>query len=843
MKSTDRGSVVGTLFLLLVACTNWGCGGGSASTLQLPPDISVSLSKTAFTVPPQATTQFTATVSNDPSGQGVTWSMTCNGATCGSVSPKATASGVPMAYTAPGAPAVTLIVNLIATSVADTTKSASVTITVPTTLVPIIVSVSPQSASVPSGGAQQFTATVANDPNNAGVTWQVLAQLNCNGISIIGIGKCNPAGEAPVIFLPCSGCGTVSPDNTASGAPTTYAASAHLTPPSQAGYYFGGALAIVATSVTNTSASAGAYPIVVLPISVLVSPDWASVALNGTQQFTATVNNDGTNSGVNWSLMQAGVACAPACGTITARTSNGAPATYSAPAAAPVSPLVTVTATSVEDAAASGSAILMLTTSTGALACGIGSGSEFLLKGQYAFLLQGDLVNFGGGAAVGSITADGTGKITGGEEDLIGPETVSIDTTASLYAVGPDHRGCLVLKSSTSSLASSFWFTLGSINSSSIATAGHVVSTMNDMIVHVQTPLVNETHLVQQPNAAGILRLQDPTSFTAGQFNGNYVVGFIGSDQQLLQNGSRRVAITGTLEADGVSAIPSATFDINDVGTVTNNLSSAPGGTFTCCDSNGRGTLTLGSLRAPYMGFYVLNSGDAFLIANNNNRDAVQGVGEAIGIPSGTAFTQASLNGASVLRETAQSSGGLVVDIATVSADGKGAMTVNDNTNNAGTFSSSSTALNYIVASNGRVTITGSSTPPVIYLYGQNQGFLVGTDPDVTFGILEPQAPGPFSNASFSGAYMFGTENPTASTVTLESGVITSDGKGNAAGTVDQSSPTGLTQNQALSFTYSISANGTGNVGSGTTAILISGNKLVFINNTSSNPTITVVEQ
>jgi hypothetical protein len=100
-----------------------------------------------------------------------------------------------------------------------------------------------------------------------------------------------------------------------------------LTPPTQVGYFFSRGLAIVATSVTNTSASAGAYPVVVLPISVLVSPDWASVALNGTQQFTATVNNDGTNRGVNWSLMQAVVACAPACDTITARTSDGAPAT------------------------------------------------------------------------------------------------------------------------------------------------------------------------------------------------------------------------------------------------------------------------------------------------------------------------------------------------------------------------------------------------------------------------------------------------------------------------------------------------------------------------------------
>lgn len=840
MRSKNRATPLGIVLTLALAAANCGCGGGSASTLQLPPPISVSLSETAFTVPSQATTQFTATVSNDPSGKGVTWSMTCNGAPtlCGSVSRAATASGAPTTYTAPGPPVVTLMVNLTATSVADTTKSASVAITVPTVLVPISVSVSPQSVSVPSGGAQQFTATVTNDPNNAGVTWQVLAELDCNGIFS---GKCNPP-EAAFIFLPCGGCGTVSPDNTASGAPTTYTAPAHLTPPSKAGYFFSGALAIVATSVTDTSASAGAYPIVVLPISVLVSPDWASVALNGTQQFTATVNNDGTNSGVNWSLMQAGVACAPACGTITARTSNGAPATYSAPAAAPVSPLVTVTATSVEDAAESGSAILMLTTSTGALACAIGSGSESLLKGQYAFLLQGDLVGFGGGSAVGSITADGTGKITGGEEDLLGPETVSIDTTASLYAVGPDHRGCLVLKSSTSALASSFWFTLGSINSSSVATAGHVISTMSDSIVHFQTPLVNETHLVQWPHAAGILRLQDPTSFTASQFNGNYVVGFIGSDQQLLKNGSRRVAIAGTLEADAVSAIPSATFDINDVGTVTNNLSSAPGGTFTCCDSNGRGTLTLGSLRAPYMGFYMLNRGDVFLVANNNNIDTIQGVGEAVAVPAGTNFSQTSLNGTSLLRATAQSASSAVVDIATISADGKSAMTENDNVNNAGKFTSSSTALNYTVAPNGRVTFTGS-TPPMIYLYGPNQGFLVGNDPDVTFGILEPQAAGPFSNSSFSGAYVFGTEYPSVNTVTMESGVLTADSKGNAAGIVDQSSPTAVTQSQSLNLTYSFPANGVGNVGNNTTAILISGNKLVFINNTDPNPRIIVVEK
>lgn len=55
-------------------------------------------------------------------------------------------------------------------------------------------------------------------------------------------------------------------------------------------------------------------------------------------------------------------------------------------------------------------------------------------------------------------------------------------------------------------------------------------------------------------------------------------------------------------------------------------------------------------------------------------------------------------------------------------------------------------------------------------------------------------------------------------------------------------SSVGLTQNQSFNFAYSFQANGVGNVG-GTTAILASGSKLVSINNTSTNPTTTVVEK
>ena len=88
-----------------------------------------------------------------------------------------------------------------------------------------------------------------------------------------------------------------------------------------------------------------------------------------------------------------------------------------------------------------------------------------------------------------------------------------------------------------------------------------------------------------------------------------------------------------------------------------------------------------------------------------------------------------------------------------------------------------------------------------------------------------------------------GTENPSASTVTIESGVLNANGSSNATGTADQSSTTGLAQDQSLNLSYSISADGVGNVGTGTTAIVVSRSKLTYINNTDPNPAISVIEK
>ncbi len=917
MKSVEHGSLFGILLLCwVVALSSFGCGGGNQTQQQPPPPISVSFSLAPQTVNTNLTAQFTATVSNDPSNKGVTWTVSCSASPCGTVSPTSTASGTATTYTPPAFVANSLSVNVTAASASDKTKSQTVPITVyppiavsvsPTTdAIPtgatatfsatltndgankgvtwtatcnatscgsfspasslsgntttytapsnppvgvlsvnitatsvtdtsktgsasvttssIAVAITPNGASVESGGTQRFTATVSNDPSNSGVSWSLLKTV------------CNPFNHQ-CGHVPCTNCGTLSSDTTASGAPVTYTAPAEPV----------FAPILQATSVAYASASSHA-PITILYISVAVSPSSSSVTLKAAQQITGTVTNDGTNSGVTWILTQNGAACSPTCGTISpTSTASGAATTYTAPATVPALAALTLTATSAEDTRQSASATITVTNMSGA-ACGVGSGSESSLKGQYAFLAQGffqgsgpdAFIGLGGTRGVvaitGSFTADGTGKITGGEEDINTPSTeqtlVTIDSARSSYSVGSDHRGCMALAVSGGGTAY-FRFALGALNSNLIATAGRVIEFDDTTGTGMR--------------AGGAIRLQDPTSFTASQFKGTYAIGLVGADA-----GNGRLAIAGTFASDGNSTISSATFDIDDAGTVTSESSATPGGSFTCCDANGRGTLTLqignntGAF-LPSLAFYMIGASDSFLV-NSTAPPCAPGCnsqygGEAISIPSGTAFSQASLDGVAVLRETGQSSSGAIVDIATVSADGKNVMTVNNNINSAGTFSASSTVLNFTVASNGRVAFTGGSTPPVIYLYGPNQGFLIGTDPEVTLGILEPQAAGPFSNASFSGAYILGTENPSAEAVTTESGVLTADGNGNAAGTLDQSSPHGLTQNQVFDLTDSFPANGSGNVGTGTTAILISGKKLVFINNTDPNPTITVVEK
>jgi hypothetical protein len=77
-----------------------------------------------------ATTNLTAVVSADSANAGVTWSVTCESAACGSFNPTSTPSNGATVYTAPAAIPVGSAVTVRATSVTDTTKSASTSISI-----------------------------------------------------------------------------------------------------------------------------------------------------------------------------------------------------------------------------------------------------------------------------------------------------------------------------------------------------------------------------------------------------------------------------------------------------------------------------------------------------------------------------------------------------------------------------------------------------------------------------------------------------------------------------------------------------------------------------------------
>jgi dienelactone hydrolase len=298
--------------------------GSAAITI---PSVGVSIDPASATVLGGATAKFSATVLGDSGNKGVAWTVTCAAAPCGSVSPTSTASGAATTYTAPPVPAIDLTVTITATSAANSLSAASAAISVPA----VTVDIQPPSASVIATNAQQFTATVANDPNNKGVTWTV----SCS----------------------TSSCGTLSSNATASGAAVTYTAPG--IPASDL------SVTITATSVTDATKSNSAAITIPAIIVNPISPVSGIIPVNATQQFSATVSNDPTSTGVNWTLTQNGTNCSPACGTVSpATTASGAPTTFTAPATLPTNVSVTINASAAADTTKTATATITLTNGT-----------------------------------------------------------------------------------------------------------------------------------------------------------------------------------------------------------------------------------------------------------------------------------------------------------------------------------------------------------------------------------------------------------------------------------------------------------------------------------------------
>ncbi len=497
--------------------------------------------------------------------------------------------------------------------------------------------------------------------------------------------------------------------------------------------------------------------------SVTVSPATANVQEGSTQQFTATVSNTNDNN-ITWQVNGATGGNA-SVGTISAT------GLYTAPSVIPNPASVTITAYITDMSTVSGSSIVTITAVTF---------NNSSLKGNYVFGISGIDASLNPFYAIGAITADGGGNITGGEEDIVDTGTgyFGASNTTGTYSVGSDGRGTLTLSNSLGQ----FQFAIA------LKSGGNAV--MNE----------TDTGVVA---ATGTFDAQG-TSLAVP--SGNYAFGFSGSGL-----GCGPVNSAGIFNMSG-SAI-GGTQDVNCGGTIVK--SQAVTGSYGAIDALGRGT---GSFSGSNTGtsnmiYYVVSAGRFRFLADPNNPSFFLGSADLQTEPT---FPANDFNGSYVINSSANTNAGVSYSLIQINASGGNVSSGYFDVNDTGVQGSAALSGSYNLGSNGYVTgtwnVNNASLPFAIYLSSPTQGYYLDERTNaVGGGNIYAQSGTVTTNAAWAGSFatkQFGyfivnglLNNSNASGV---SGQISADGNGVLAGTLDINDPGGISIGQTLQGSYSV---------------------------------------
>lgn len=313
---------IGTTVKILATVTSNPAQSAVAQITILPTPVALAFTGSTSTLQVNTASSFSVQVVNDPIGNGVYWTASCDLSACGSFNPVSSSTNpASSVYTAPAVVPASGVVTLTATSLTDTTTSARLPVTItsppapPPAPPPVVVSMLTPAIYVQrtgQGRSATLSAVVTNDTANAGVDWT----LSCS----------------------TTNCGAITA-HTASGNPASFTNSSSV--------LVGGTITIVATSKTDPSKTASSTAAVVtdLPIAVSLSSSLPATMTTGAQVSLVASATPGT-AGVNWTI----VCGAPgACGGFdipSAHTANGARITYTAPASVPTGASVSVIANS-----------------------------------------------------------------------------------------------------------------------------------------------------------------------------------------------------------------------------------------------------------------------------------------------------------------------------------------------------------------------------------------------------------------------------------------------------------------------------------------------------------------
>jgi Putative Ig domain len=302
---------------------------------------------------------------------------------------------------------------------------------------------------------------------------------------------------------------------------------------------------------------------------------------------------------------------------------------------------------------------------------------------------------------------------------------------------------------------------------------------------------------------SGVLKVSNGATTTSSIVN-NYAFSLSGVDSS--QN---PVAVVGSFSADSKGNITGYGADENDSGAMTKV--GAFTGTYGV--DTVRGTMQfMWNGNTYHYSFYPVAPNELFLISLDTVAANIPLLSGVVEQQTGT-FSAASLKGAGVLELNglASLSGELAPDVTLGVATGNGAgnITVAYDEYKGQLLSPQSFTGTYAVtAASGRVALSSSGTPAVLYLLDTNEAFVLGGDASASTGLLEPQSGTSFSNSSFKGNYLGGSLPLDSPAAMNEVDLAVPDGNGNIALTYNNSGPKGLATNQSTSGTYSVGSNG-----------------------------------
>ena len=302
---------------------------------------------------------------------------------------------------------------------------------------------------------------------------------------------------------------------------------------------------------------------------------------------------------------------------------------------------------------------------------------------------------------------------------------------------------------------------------------------------------------------SGVLKVANVALTTSAIVN-NYAFSLSGVDSS--QN---PVAVVGSFNADSKGNITGYGADENDNGAMTTIATFT--GTYALTSVRGTMQFTWNGNTYHYS-FYPVTNTELFLISLDTVAANIPLLSGVVEQQTGT-FSAASLKGAGVLELNglASLSGALAPDVTLGLATGNGAGNVTvayDEYKGQLLSPQSFTGTYTVTAASGRVALSASGTPAVLYLLDTNEAFVLGGDASASSGLLEPQSGTTFSSSSFKGNYLGGSLPLDSPAAMNEVDLAVPDGNGNIALTYNNSGPKGLATNQSTSGTYAVGSNG-----------------------------------